>query len=240
MFDSQIISGDILREIMAQAPRNLDNLDAELLFIDRNYILHYLEGDRHVYKSLTSDILRDAFANEPTDTKWLPQNVIRHGTNILGNWLVCFFPSQRYHLYLDKKQLHLPLPSFVLMGIGNSYYLWAVKKTKFESNSVLHHAPLPNVRTDGRICWGNVYPPSVSLSNVESVWLKFINSRFNQDYTEGKSRKYNNIIEHLRILDQRSKSSSRCRYPVSDLVPLRDKLTVNKAVEAIIRNAEYS
>ena len=90
MFNSQIISGDILREIMAQAPRNLDNLDAELLFIDRNYILHYLEGDRHVYKSLTSDILRDAFANEPTDTKWLPQNVIRHGTNILGDWLVGF------------------------------------------------------------------------------------------------------------------------------------------------------
>ena len=44
MFDSPLISGDVLREVIAKAPRNLDNLDAELLFIDRNYIFHYLEG----------------------------------------------------------------------------------------------------------------------------------------------------------------------------------------------------
>lgn len=43
-----MISGDTLREIISQAPRNLEHLDAELLFIDRNYTLHYLEGNRHI------------------------------------------------------------------------------------------------------------------------------------------------------------------------------------------------
>ena len=239
MFDSPIISGDVLGEIIAKAPRNLDNLDAELLFIEQNYIFHYLEGNRHVYKSLTSDVLRNAFANEPTDTDWLPKSVIRHGSGVSGNWVVCFFSQQRYSLQVNGEQLHLPLPSFVFMGIGSSYFLWAVKKNQFDPNLILYHAPLPNVMTDGRICWGNVCPPSVNLSNVESAWSLFMGSTFNQDYTQGKSRKYNNnIIEQLKLLNRKNEVSSRCRYPVSDLVPIRDKLSVNRAVEAIANNDE--
>ena len=241
MFDLPLISGDVLREVIAKAPRNLDNLDAELLFIDRNYIFHYLEGNRHVYKSLTPDVLRSAFANEPTDTDWLPKSVIRHGSSVSGNWVVCFFSQQRYELQVEREQLYLPLPSFVFMGIGSSYFLWAVKKNQFEPNLILYHAPLPNVMADGRICWGNVCPTSVNLSNVESAWSKFIGSAFNRDYTQGKSRKYNNnIIEQLKILTRKSKTSSRCRYPVSDLVPVQNKLTVKQAVEAVIKKVEYS
>ena len=48
----------------------------------------------------------------------------------------------------------------------------------------------------------------------------------------------NNIIEYLRFLDQKSKNFVRCRYPVSDLVPIRNKLTVNKAVEIVLNNAK--
>ena len=239
MFDSPIISGDVLREVIAKAPRNLDNLDAELLFIERNYIFHYLEGNRHVYKSLTSDVLRNALENEPTDTGWLPNSVIRHGNSVSGNWVVCFLPRQRYDLQINEEQLHLPLPSFIFMGIGSSYFLWSVKKKQFEPNLILYHAPLPNVMTDGRICWGNVFPPLVSFSNIESTWFKFISSTFNQDYTQGKSRKSNNIVECLQLLNQKVKVSSRCRYPISDLVPVRDKLTVEQAVEAVIKNVEY-
>ncbi|BAU67500.1 unknown protein (plasmid) [Stanieria sp. NIES-3757] len=239
MFDSPLISGDVLREVIAKAPRNLDNLEAELLFIDRNYIFHYLEGNRHVYKSLTPEVLRNAFANEPTDTDWLPKSVIRHGSGVSGNWIVCFFPQQRYSLQVGQEQFYLPLPSFVFMGIGSSYFLWAVKKNQFEPNLIVYHAPLPNIMADGRICWGNVYPTSVGLSNVEAVWSKFIGSVFNRDYTQGKSRKYkNNIIEQLKILNRKEKISSRCRYLVSDLVPVRNKLTVAQAVKAIIKNVE--
>ena len=240
MFSKPIISGDVLREIIAKAPRNLDNIDAELLFIDRHYIFHYLEGNRHVYKSLTSDVLRNAFKNEHTDTDWLPKSVIRHGSCVSGNWVVCFFHQQRYNLQINEEQLYVPLPSFILMGIGSSYFVWAVKKNLFEPSLILYHAPLPNVMADGRICWGNVFPPLVSLSNIESTWFKFISSTFNQDYTQGKSRKYNNIVERLQLLNQKLKVSSRCRYPISDLVPVRDRLSVNQAVKTIIKNSEYS
>ena len=92
--------------------------------------------------------------------------------------------------------------------------------------------------TDGRICWGSVCPPSVNLSNVESAWSLFMGSTFNQDYTEGKSKKYNSIIDRLKLLNRKSKVSSRCRYPVSDLVPVRDKLTIDRVVETIIQNLE--
>ncbi len=239
MFDSQIISGDVLKEIIAKAPRNLENIDAELLFIERNYIFHYLEGNRHVYKSLTSDVLRNALKNEPTDTDWLPKSVIRHGNSISGNWVVCFFHQQRYNLQINEEQLYVPLTSFILMGIGSSYFVWAVKKNQFEPNLIIYQAPLPNVMADGRICWGNICLPPVSLSNIESAWSKFMGSTFNQDYTQGKSRKYNNIVERLQLLNQKVKVSSRCRYPISDLVPVRDRLTVEQAVEAVIKNVEY-
>ena len=235
MQDSPIISGDTLREIISQAPRNLEHLDAELLFIDRNYILHYLEGGRHIYKSLTSDVLRSAFANEPTDTRWLPENVIRHGSSVLGNWIISFYPQQRYSLQVQKEQLYVPLPSFVFVGISNSYFVWALKKRKFNSKLSLHHAPLPNVMNDGRICWGNVYPILASLSTIESAWSKFIGSTFNQDYTQGKSLRFDNVIEQLELLNQKAKMSTRCRYPTSDLIPIRDNLSVEEAVDYVIR-----
>ena len=131
MHDSPIISGDTLREIISKAPRNLDHLDAELLFVDRNYIFHYLEGNRHIYKSLTSDILRRAFDNEPTDTGWLPKNVIRHGSSVLSETgLFASFPQQRYLLRVQSEKLYVPLPSSIFVGISNSYYVWAVKENK--------------------------------------------------------------------------------------------------------------
>lgn len=127
------------------------------------------------------------------------------------------------------------------MGIGSSYFLWAVKKNQFDPNLILYHAPLPNVMADGRICWGNVCPTSVNLSNVESAWSKFMESTFNRDYTQGKSKQYNNnIIKQLRILNRKEKISYCCRYPVSDLVPVRNKLTVEQAVKAVITKVEYS
>ena len=238
MHDSPIISGDALREIISKAPRNLDHLDAELLFVDRNYILHYLDGNRHIYKSLTSDVLRNAFANEPTDTGWLPKNIIRHGSTTIGNWVVCFFPQQRYRLQVQSEQLYVPLPSLVFVGISNSYYVWAVKKTRFNSQLLIHHAPLPNVMNNGRICWGNVCSPTASLSTIKSTWWKFIGSTFNQDYTQDKSIKFDNIIDRLKLLNQKSRVSARCRYPVSDLVPVRDRLTIDRAVKLIIQNKE--
>ncbi len=238
MHDSPIISGDTLREIISKAPRNLNHLDAELLFVDRNYILHYLDGNRHIYKSLTSDILRRAFDNEPADTGWLPENVIRHGSSVLGDWVVCFFPQQRYRLQIQSEQLYVPLPSFVFVGISSSYYVWAVKKIRFNSQLLIHHAPLPNVMNDGRVCWGNICPLIASLSTIESTWWKFIGSTFNQDYTQGKSIKFDNVVEQLKLQNRRARISNRSRYPISDLIPIRDNLTVEEAVEYVTKSTK--
>ena len=238
MQDSPIISGDTLREIISQAPRNLEHLDAELLFIDRNHILHYLEGGRHIYKSLTSDILCSAFANEPTDTGWLPEDVIRHGSSVLGDWIVSFYPQQRYNLQVQKERVYVPLPSFVFVGISNSYFVWAVKKRKFNSKLSLHHAPLPNVMNNGRICWGNVHPILASISTIELAWSKFIGSTFNQDYTQGKLPRFDNVIEQPKLLNRKAIIYTRCRYPNSDLIPIRDNLSVEEAVSLVMKPEE--
>lgn len=238
VFEKQIISGDVIKEIIAQSPRNLENLEAELLFINHSYIFHYREGDKHIYKSLTPDVLRCAFNNESTDTGWLPSSVVRHGSTVIGDWVVSFLPPTRYQLQIEQEQLYIPLPSFVFLGVDKSYFVWAVKESRFNPQGIVHHAPLPNVIETGRICWGNAYPPSVSLSTIEPAWSLFINSSFNHDYTGGKSNKYRDIIEHLKLLHQKLQGSSRCRYPISDLVPLRREFTVEEIIEAIIKNSQ--
>lgn len=177
-----------------------------------------------------------AFANEPTDTGWLPKNIIRHGSSVLGDWVVSYYSQQRYRLQVQSEQLYVPLPSFVFVGISSNYYVWAAKKTRFNSQLLIHHAPLPNVMNDGRICWGNVCPPIASLSTIESTWWKFIDSTFNQDYTQGKSIKFDNIIDRLKLLNRRARISNRSRYPTSDLIPIRDNLTVEEAVEYVIKS----
>ncbi len=170
-----------------------------------------------------------------TDTGWLDENVIRHGSSVLGDWVVSYYPQQRYGLQIQDEKLHVPLPSLVFVGISSSYFVWAVKNAKFNSQSLIHHAPLPNVMSDGRICWGNVAPIPASLSTIESTWSKFIGSTFNQDYTQGKSIRFDNVIEQLKLLNRKAKISTRCRYPTSDLIPIRNNLSVEEAVSLVLK-----
>ncbi len=148
---------------------------------------------------------------------------------------VSFYPQRKYNLQVQDEHLHVPLPSFVFVAISTSYFVWAVKRAKLNAQSFIYHAPLPNVMNDGRICWGNVHPLPACLSIIELMWQKFIDSTFNQDYTQGKSPKFNNIIDRLKLLHQKSQVSARCRYSVSDLVLIRNNLTVEEAIALVLK-----
>jgi Prokaryotic E2 family D len=233
-----IIDGNAIAELTSTAPRNLDNIQAELLFVDETYLLHYSEGSKHIYKAISSQSIQRAFSNkDPLDSGWLNSNIIRHGEINSNYWVIMFVKRSRTSIQFERRELYIPLPALVFMGIDRDYYLWAIKETKFNPESIAYHAPLPNIgiRERGKICWGNIPPPKASNETIQQAWSLFTASNFNSDYTSGKSRQFpDNVIGQLERLQIKVQTSKHCRYPVSDLIAIDNNITIEALTQAIL------
>jgi len=226
-----------LTEITASPPRNLKQIKGELLFVDEAYLFHYQENGKDIYKYLSPDVLREAFNNEPFDSGWLPPEVLRHGSNRYGSWAILFIPAQRHCLNFGEESFCIPLPPLIFMGHHQFYWLWAMAKTQFHPNNQAFHAPLPNVNASpaGRICWGQNKPPVATLGTIQKAWELFIHSQFTSHYTNHKSKQFpHNIMKKLKQVHLRTQQSSRCRYPVSDLMPIGTDETIEGLVQSVL------
>jgi hypothetical protein len=136
--------------------------------------------------------------------------------------------------------LEVALPGLVFAGVGQHYYLWAVKEVEFLPEGWAYHAPLPNVYPDGRICWGSNRVEPVTPQTLRAAWQLFISSPFNQHLAGGKSRRYpENILAGLERLAASSPKTRRRAYPLRDLQPLttgwqREGASVGGLVERLI------
>jgi PRTRC genetic system protein B len=233
------ISGDAIAEIALNAPRPLTNIDAELLFAEGSYLLHYRDQGKHIYKALSAGAIERAFSQQKkNDSNWLWQRLVRHGQCGLTDWAVAFLSRSNYLLQVSDRQLRVPMPSFVFMGIGRDYFVWAVKETTFQPSSRFYRAPIPNVNAvDGKVCFGNVEVPTACLQTIKEAWSLFIESNFNQDLTNGKSKRFSqNILSQLEVLHAKGLEGKRCRYPLSDLVAIgRTGITVDDLVRAVLQ-----
>jgi hypothetical protein len=151
---------------LAVATKTVDaDILAQLLFLPGQYLLVTKEDRATNYKFVSPAALKAAFANEPVDSGWLTSNTVRWGDCHQGEWLVQFYPPRRYQLALERftadAPISTPLPGFVFVGCDLKYWIWAVKSNSFDPNLALFHAPLPNVMSDGSICFGDNSPPSV-------------------------------------------------------------------------------
>jgi PRTRC genetic system protein B len=222
----QLNIGDISHSIINQTTHT-ETL-AHLLFLPGQYLLIYKEGETTNYKFIAPAALREAFAAEPIDSGYLPPNTVRWGRCHKGEWLVQFYPPQRYCISLENTTLKVPMPGLIFAGCNRQYWIWAIKK--FEQNSPLFYAPLPNVMENGSICFGENSVSNCSPENIVQVWQLFWHSAFNQDSVQGKSKSYpENVRSHLQQLHN-NKSK---RYPTRDLVPWGNK-TITTAIEQII------
>lgn len=199
-----------------------------LLFLPGQYLLVYKEGEATTYKFISPAALREAFVAEPIDSGYLPPNTVRWGKCHKGEWLVQFYPPQRCCISLENTTLTVPMPGLVFAGCDRKYWIWAVKK--FDPNSPIFHAPLPNVMENGSICFGGNSVPNCSAAHIMQVWQLFWHSPFNQDLVQGKSKSYpENVRSHLQQLH----NSNSKKYPTRDLVPWGNK-TITTAIEEII------
>jgi PRTRC genetic system protein B len=195
--------------------------DAALLFTRGQYILYYRRGPDLICKGLAAESLRAAFMQEPVDSGWLPEGVVRCGSGPAGTFLVKFIPPKKHRLHLSSESqpspfvITSPLPALVFAGVHTTYYVWALKTDHFHPSAPLFHAPLPNVYADGHICWGTNRPPEASAQTMKEAWRLFISSPFNQDLAAGRSEAYPQDVRRQLLALAEARES---HYPVEDLV----------------------
>ena len=126
------------------------------------------------------------------------------------------------------------LPGMVFVGHGHTYHVWGLRQLGFALTAEVCHAPLPNVHSDGSICFGSNHPPIASTHTMMAAWQMFIASPFNGHLANGKSSAYPADVRGrlLWLADRRAR-----RYPRKDLQTIQ--CTLNDAVERAIQRTEY-
>jgi PRTRC genetic system protein B len=169
------------------------------------------------------------------DSGWLTPDIVRWGVGAAGEWAVLFSPPTVCDLTFETDAsemitVRVPMPGRVMLGYDMNYYLWAVTDERLTATPTVFHAPLPNVDTAGRICFGAKIPPRASTATIQSAWNLFISAPFTAHQPNGKSKRYpDDVREQLLELARRR----RRQYPASDLIPLQR--TLDAAIEAIVR-----
>lgn len=216
-----------------------------LLFLDGQFALRYEDDGRAVIKLVSPASVRAAFSHILIDSVWLSNNVVRWGHSARGEYVVLWFPSQRYRLQLindfGERFLQQPvvavdvsLPALVFVGHGQSYHVWALRQPGFAPTAEVCHAPLPNVQLDGSICFGGNHPPTASTHTMMTAWQMFIASPFNGHLAGGKSNAYPADVREqlLWLADRRA-----LRYPQKDLQTIHG--TLGNVVERTIQRMEH-
>ena len=211
--------GAIARTVAAKTASA--DIPAQLLFLPGQYLLVTRVSEAVTYKFLSPFAVTSAFSNEPIDSGWLPASIVRWGRSKRGEWVMQFYPRQRYDIVLgnfssQSISLNVPMPAFVFLGYGTDYWLWAIPCKQFDPQSQLYHVPLPNVMASGAICFGDSSPPLCSSQGVVQAWQLFWSSPFSDHAVEDKSKCYRADVRSL--LGELSNRKSK-KYPIADLVP---------------------
>lgn len=232
----QLPTNAIARTIAHTVPE--DEILGHLLILRGQYIFVSKTQDGVEYKPVSPEAVAAAFSTEAIDSGWLLNNIVRWGKGKNGEWILLYFPPQKYNILLQNTanhslQLAVPLPALLFVGIGGTYYIWAMKGRSFDPAGNLYAAPLPNVMGEGSICFGNNLVPQCNSQNIVEIWNLFWSSPFNSDAVSHKSKQFPEDIRNQLMLlhDEKAK-----RYPTNDLVPNSswNKKTPNDIIQSFL------
>lgn len=226
-----LFTPDLLRDLLSEVPgMSLFAVKGALLFVGEKADLYIMHTKERGPFFVDSETVRAAFKQAASDSGILPPGVIRFGTGLSGEqWMVVHIPPARYTLSLvgfepTLVRINIPLPGFVFVGVMNRYHVWAVKEPVMREETVVYHAPLPNVSPDtGGICWGGVSVPSVSNATIHQAFQLFMESLFNGHQIADRSHTY---PQDVRLLLYELAQSKRRAYPFEDLLPFTNGGTV--------------
>ena len=151
-----------------------------LYFLPGQYLFKRVENGRETVKALSSEQISLAFQEVRTDSGWITRRILRYREEPEGNFVLSYEPAGIRTILIEDKagevrEIRLPLPTLVLLGKGNGFYIWAAKNRQITSKTKLAIAPLPNIGGDlsGKICFGSNEIPETQIGEyrpgLESV-----------------------------------------------------------------------
>lgn len=181
---------------------------AALFFLEGHYQLNYREGSVERTKFLSPAQIGRAFSTKDVfDSGWLETFVLRFARGGKTHKILSVLPAARRKIYITDPrpqkeresgddvstddsilEVEIPLPTLLLLGSGQSYYLWATIDETINQKSKICAAPFPNLDSSGGICFGKNTAPECRLDNIESVWRLILDSPFNNHQAANRCR----------------------------------------------------
>lgn len=180
---------------------------AALFFLEGHYQLNWREGSVEKTKFLSPAQIGKAFSTKDAfDSGWLETLVLRFARSAKTHKVLSVLPSRRRKIFITDPrpvskretdaetvgesilELEVPLPTLLLIGLGQKYYLWATLDKTVNQKSKISHAPFPNLDDSGAICIGKNTAPECRLDTIESVWQLILDSPFNADRAADRCR----------------------------------------------------
>lgn len=163
---------------------------AGLYFLPEQGVFLY-HNSRGTFKTLNPQAVASAFRDVDFDfdSGYLPARIIRVGMYHGRNFWIAAQPAQmRAITILGQETFNVPTPPMLLFNIGGEYSLWAFKSNKaVDSDTILYHAPFPNIYQNGKICWGSNQLQDLPAQKAAQIFDLFFDSPFNTHLANGKS-----------------------------------------------------
>lgn len=111
----------------------------------------------------------------------------------------------------------IPTPPLVWCGDDTEYSLHALNTLEWPTyDTVLYHAPFPNLYTDGTVCWGNTGTPlEASMVAMPLMWIRFIQSGFVDHVVSNRSYRHGDSV--VRLWRELHEAQAQT-YPLQDLM----------------------
>ena len=180
---------------------------AALFFLEGHYQMSWREGSVERTKFLSPAQIGRAFSTRDAfDSGWLDSLVLRFARGAKTHKILSLLPAGRRKIFItdprprDEREsdaegaddsileIEIPLPTLLLLGSGQSYYLWATLDKTINQKSKISHAPFPNLDSSGGICFGRNIAPECRLDTIESVWRLILDSPFNNHQAANRCR----------------------------------------------------
>jgi len=178
---------------------------AALFFLEGHYQLKWRMGNVERTKFLSPKQIGRAFSDKDAfDSGWLEANVVRFAQEKKTHKVLsCLTAGRRKIFITDPRpmgerqasekdesvlEIEIPLPTLLLIGLGQKYYLWATLDKTISQKSKICAAPFPNLDSSGEICFGKNAAPECRLDIIESVWRLILESPFNSDRAADRCR----------------------------------------------------
>ncbi len=212
-----------------------------LYFLPGQYLFKRFENGHEITKGLSSDQISRAFREFRTDSGWISRNLLRYREEPEGNFILSIEPAGMRTILVERdngevSEITLPLPTLILLGYKNEFYLWATKSKKVSEKSKLAFAPFPNIsgNLNGKICFGSNEVPKVQVENMDAVWKLIFSTPFNRDQANKKCQTHSDDVREL--LFELSNLGAK-RFPLSELI--ETDTTIEEMWNRVVERRDY-